>query len=119
MLGWIKMLFKKGNKLPGLVQFILGVIIIFSVKWLAENFDYQNFKQTYLEGFGNPKKCIYYHMTGCPHCVTFSPIWDSFKQNYKGNIQMLKKERGEAGDELHKYKVKCKPFKSNTFKIDK
>jgi len=109
MFGWIKMLFKKGNKLPGLVQFILGVIIIFSVKWLVENFDYQNFKQTYLEGFGNPTKCIYYHMNGCPHCVKFSPIWDSFKKSYKGNVQLLKKERGEAGDELRKYGIQGFP----------
>ena len=48
-------------------------------------------------------------MNGCPHCVKFSPIWDSFKQSYKGNVQLLKKERGEAGDELRKYKVQGFP----------
>ena len=103
------MLFKKGNKLQGLVQFVLGVIIIFTVKWLVDNFDYQNFKQTYLEGFGNPTMCIYYHMNGCPHCDKFSPTWDSFKQSYNGNVQLLKKERGEAGNELSKYNVRGFP----------
>ena len=83
MFGWLKMLFKKGNKLPGLIQFILGVIIIFTTKWLVENFNYQYFKRTYLEGFGNATKCVYYYMDGCPHCVKFTPIWDKFKNSYK------------------------------------
>jgi len=109
MFGWLKMLFKKGNKLPGLIQFILGVIIIFTTKWLVENFNYQYFKRTYLEGFGNPAKCVYYYMDGCPHCVKFTPIWDKFKNSYNGSITLEKKERKEAGDELSKYNVQGFP----------
>ena len=109
MFGWLKKLFKHGNKLPGIVQLGLGILLILAIRWLYQNVIYQHFKTLYLESFGNPVKCTYYYMNGCPHCERMDPVWSSLKNNYNGNIKLEKKERGEAGADLDKYKIQGFP----------
>lgn len=105
MFGWLKKLLKQGNKLPGIVQLGLGIILVLIVRWLIQNFAYQHFKTLYLENFSNPVKCTYYYMNGCPHCEKMDPIWNSLVNSYKGNVKLEKKERSDAGSELQKFKI--------------
>ena len=110
MLGWIKTLTKKFDKLPALGQFAVSVIIIIVVRYLLHLIIYSNYLSGYLENFGTPKSMIYFHMNGCGHCKKFSPIWDEFSSNYKGNLKLKKYEREEAGEDmLKKYEIQGFP----------
>jgi thiol-disulfide isomerase/thioredoxin len=42
-------------------------------------------------------------MDGCPHCDSFSPIWDEFKQD--SPIATHKIESKDAGAMMEKYKI--------------
>ena len=109
MLGWIKTLTKKFDKLPAMGQFAVAVLIIMVIRYLLHLIIYSNFLSSYLENFGNPKELVYFHMTGCGHCKKFNPVWERFSQNYNGNLKLKKLERKEAGDLLQKYEVKGFP----------
>ena len=109
MLGWIKTLTKKFNKLPAIGQFAVAILIMVIVRYLLHLIIYSNFLSNYLENFGNPKEVVYFHMNGCGHCKRFSPIWDEFSSKYNGGLKLKKLERKEAGDLLQKYEVKGFP----------
>ena len=109
MLGWIKTLTKKFNKLPAIGQFAVAVVIIIVVRYLLHLIIYSNFLSSYLENFGNPKELVYFHMNGCGHCKRFSPVWQEFSDNYKGDLKLKKLERNEAGDLLQKYEIQGFP----------
>jgi thiol-disulfide isomerase/thioredoxin len=110
MLGWIKILQKKFEKLPALGQFAVAILMIVVVRYLLHLIIYSNYLSGYLEHFGTPKSMIYFHMNGCGHCKNFSPIWDDFSSNYKGSLKLKKLEREEAGDDmLKKYEVQGFP----------
>ena len=100
MLGWIKTLTKKFDKLPALGQFAVSVLLIIVVRYLLSG---------YLENFGNPKELVYFHMNGCGHCKRFTPVWNEFSSNYNGELKLKKLERKEAGDLLQKYEIKGFP----------
>lgn len=38
------------------------------------------------EGFedGPPTRCVYYAMSGCPHCVRFDPVWNEVASAVSG-----------------------------------
>ena len=103
MLGWVKTLTKKFNKLPAIGQFAIAVVIIVIVRQLLHLVIYSNFLSSYLENFGNPKELVYFHMNGCGHCKRFSP------DGYKGDLKLKKLERNEAGDLLQKYEIQGFP----------
>lgn len=109
MLGWVKTLTKKFDKLPAMGQFAVAVLIIIVVRYLLHLIIYSNFLSSYLENFGNPKELVYFHMTGCGHCKKFNPVWERFSQSYSGNLKLKKLERKEAGDLLQKYEVQGFP----------
>ena len=109
MLGWVKTLTKKFDKLPAMGQFAVAVLIIIVVRYLLHLIIYSNFLSSYLENFGNPKELVYFHMTGCGHCKKFNPVWERFSQSYNGNLKLKKLERKEAGDLLQKYEVQGFP----------
>ena len=109
MLGWVKTLTKKFNKLPAIGQFAVAVVIIIVVRYLLHLIIYSNFLSSYLENFGNPKELVYFHMNGCGHCKRFSPVWQEFSDNYKGDLKLKKLERNEAGDLLQKYEIQGFP----------
>ena len=109
MLGWVKTLTKKFEKLPALGQFAVTVLIIIVVRYLLHLVIYSNYLSSYLENFGNPKELVYFHMNGCGHCKKFTPTWNSFSQGYNGDIKLKKLERSEAGDLLQKYEIKGFP----------
>ena len=110
MLGWIKILQKKFEKLPSLGQFAVAILIIIVVRYLLHLIIYSNYLSGYLENFGTPKSMIYFHMNGCGHCKKFSPIWDEFSSNYKGGLKLQKYEREEAGEDmLKKYEIQGFP----------
>ena len=109
MLGWIKILTKKFNKLPSIGQFAIAIIIMLIIRYLLHLVIYSNYLSSYLENFGNPKELVYFHMNGCGHCKRFTPIWDEFSGKYNGEIKLKKLERNEAGDMLNKYEIQGFP----------
>ena len=109
MLGWVKTLTKKFNKLPAIGQFAIAVVIIIIVRQLLHLVIYSNYLSSYLENFGNPKELVYFHMNGCGHCKRFSPVWQEFSDGYKGDLKLKKLERNEAGDLLQKYEIQGFP----------
>ena len=109
MLGWVKTLTKKFDKLPALGQFAVSVLIIIVVRYLLHLIIYSNYLSGYLENFGNPKELVYFHMNGCGHCKRFTPVWNEFSGNYNGELKLKKLERNEAGDLLQKYEIKGFP----------
>tara|TARA_R110001592_G_scaffold45502_1_gene145407 strand:- start:371 stop:787 length:417 start_codon:yes stop_codon:yes gene_type:complete len=109
MLGWIKILTKKFNKLPSIGQFAIAIIIMLVIRYLLHLVIYSNYLSGYLENFGNPKELVYFHMNGCGHCKRFTPIWDEFSGKYNGEIKLKKLERNEAGDMLDKYEIQGFP----------
>ena len=116
MLGWLKVLKKKFNKMSATKQFLIAAVIIVSVRYVLKTIIYTNFTFGYLENLENPTTAIYFHMNGCGHCKNFTPVWDSFVNNYKGPVKCKKMERAEAGDSLlKKYKVEGFP---TVIKID-
>ena len=116
MLGWLKVLKKKFNKMSATKQFLIAAVIIVSVRYVLKTIIYTNFTFSYLENLENPTSAIYFHMNGCGHCKNFTPVWDSFVNNYKGPVKCKKMERAEAGDSLlKKYKVEGFP---TVIKID-
>ena len=116
MLGWLKVLKKKFNKMSATKQFLIAAVIIVSVRYILKTIIYTNFTFGYLENLENPTTAIYFHMNGCGHCKNFTPVWDSFVNNYKGPVKCKKMERAEAGDSLlKKYKVEGFP---TVIKID-
>ena len=109
MLGWVKVLKKKFEKLSSPVQLIVAALIIYVYWLLFKLVSYSIFNAGYLENFGNPKTMYYFHMNGCGHCKKFSPTWDQFVAKYRGSVQLKKMERAEAGNLLEKYEVQGFP----------
>ena len=58
-----------------------------------------------MENFGNPATLTYYYMENCGHCKRFAPEWDTFVQNYTGQVKLRKVEMNEAGGDLEKYNI--------------
>ena len=109
MLGWIKVLKKKFEKMSSPVQLVIAVLLIYVCWLLSKLVRYSLFNAGYLENFGNPKTMYYFHMNGCGHCKKFSPTWDQFVAKYRGSVQLKKMERAEAGNLLEKYEVQGFP----------
>lgn len=57
------------------------------------------------ENFENngQKKVVYFYMNGCPHCDSFSPIWDEFTQNCP--LPTHKIESANAGEMMNTYNI--------------
>tara|TARA_Y100000813_G_scaffold193779_1_gene173434 strand:- start:696 stop:1112 length:417 start_codon:yes stop_codon:yes gene_type:complete len=109
MLGWIKVLTKKFEKMSSPVQVVIAALLIYVCWLLYKLVRYSLFNAGYLENFGNPKTLYYFHMNGCGHCKKFSPTWDQFASKYNGNVQLKKLERAEAGGLLEKYEIQGFP----------
>ena len=65
------------QKKPSGSLMFLAIIFVLSIVL------YFVFKNTYIETLANikdddRKKVIYFFRENCPHCVKFSPIWDTF-----------------------------------------
>lgn len=78
----------------------LLIIVYFFYKYVLTNLN--------IENFGNiendrRKKVAYFFMNGCPHCVSFSPVWDEFKQT--SPLPTYKIESNEAGEMMNKYNI--------------
>ena len=108
MLGWLKILKKKFNKLNPIVQIVIALLIVIAIRYLIQLLQYHYYSAS-LENFSNPKKLVYFHMDTCGHCKKFNPEWDKFAASYKGPLEVKKVERKEAGDDLEKYKIKGFP----------
>ena len=108
MLGWLKILKKKFNKLNSVVQIVIAILIILAVRYLVQLLQYHYYSAS-LENFSNPKKLVYFHMDTCGHCKRFNPEWDKFAANYDGPLEIKKVERKEAGGDLEKYKIQGFP----------
>ena len=62
-----------------------------------------------IDNFGNPVSCTYYYMDNCGYCKKFTPEWDKFVQNYKGDIKFKKVDMRDAESDIKKYKIKGFP----------
>ncbi len=49
------------------------------------------------------KKVVYFYMNGCPHCDSFSPIWNEFTQN--SPLTTHKIESADAGEMMGNYGI--------------
>jgi len=87
MLGWLKVIRKKFNKMSSIKQFMVAAVIIIAIRYILKTLIYTNNLFSYLEGLENPTNAIYFHMNGCGHCKNFSPIWEEFTSNYKGPVK--------------------------------
>jgi thiol-disulfide isomerase/thioredoxin len=81
------------------ILFIVALLIIFYYfnKYVLTNMNVENFEND------GKKKVVYFYMNGCPHCDSFSPIWDDFKQNCP--LDTYKIESANAGEMMTKYKI--------------
>ena len=109
MLGWVKTLTKKFDKLPALGQFAVAVLIIIVVRYLLHLIIYSNYLSSYLENFGNPKELVYFHMNGCGHCKKMMPEWDKFQQNAPQGVKVSKVEQAEKPDLMQKLGIQGFP----------
>ena len=108
MLGWLKILKKKFNKLNSVVQIVIAILIALVIRYLFQLLQYHYYAAS-LENFSNPKKLVYFHMDTCGHCKKFNPEWNKFALSYNGPLEIKKVERKEAGEDLQKYKIKGFP----------
>jgi thiol-disulfide isomerase/thioredoxin len=109
MIAFIKFLVKKFNKFHPIVQVLLTIGLLIILRYVYKTFLYSYFSAFNLEGFGQPKELVYFHMNGCGHCKNFTPIWDQFSSSYNGNLKLRKVERADAVSELEKYEIKGFP----------
>tara|TARA_B100000927_G_C16295336_1_gene401238 strand:- start:57 stop:473 length:417 start_codon:yes stop_codon:yes gene_type:complete len=108
MLGWLKILKKKFNKLNSIVQIAIALIAVIALRYAILLLQYHYYSSS-LENFSNPKKLVYFHMDTCGHCKKFNPEWDKFASNYNGPLEIKKIERKEAKEDLEKYQIKGFP----------
>ena len=109
MIAFFKLLFKRFNKFHPVVQVLLTFGLLFVLRFVYKTFLYSYFSAFNLEGFGQPKELVYFYMNECGHCKKFSPTWDQFASNYRGNLKVRKVERNDAGSELDTYQIKGFP----------
>ena len=83
----------------GSILYIVALLIIFYFfyKYVLTNLNVENFEND------GKKKVVYFYMNGCPHCDSFSPIWDDFKQT--SPLPTHKIESADAGEMLKKYNI--------------
>ena len=81
------------------ILYIIALLIIFYFfyKYVLTNLNVENFEND------GKKKVVYFYMNGCPHCDSFSPIWDDFKQT--SPLPTHKIESADAGEMLSKYNI--------------
>jgi thiol-disulfide isomerase/thioredoxin len=81
------------------ILYILALLIIFYYfnKYVLTNMNVENFEND------GKKKVVYFYMNGCPHCDSFSPIWEEFKQI--SPLTTHKIESADAGEMMSKYKI--------------
>lgn len=81
------------------ILFIVALLIIFYYfnKYVLTNMNVENFEND------GKKKVVYFYMNGCPHCDSFSPVWDDFKKNCP--LATHKIESADAGEMMTKYKI--------------
>ena len=92
MLGWLKILKKKFNKLNPIVQIVIALLIVIALRYLIQLLQYHYYSAS-LENFSNPKKLVYFHMDTCGHCKKFNPEWDKSASSYKGPLEIKKVEQ--------------------------
>ena len=81
------------------ILFIVALLIIFYYfnKYVLTNMNVENFEND------GKKKVVYFYMNGCPHCESFSPIWDEFTQT--SPLGTHKIESADAGQMMSKYSI--------------
>lgn len=73
------------------------VIFYYFNKTIFTNMNSENFENN------GQKKVVYFYMNGCPHCDSFSPIWDEFTQNCP--LPTHKIESANAGEMMNTYNI--------------
>jgi thiol-disulfide isomerase/thioredoxin len=96
---------KQFFKLSFPIRITIAIAIIFLIKYVYLFIMNKFFN----EPFENPQKCIYFYMENCGHCKEMNPEWEKVKQNYNGNVKLVKIENKNAGLDLDKYNIKGFP----------
>ena len=73
------------------------IIFYYFNKTIFTNMNSENFENN------GQKKVVYFYMNGCPHCDSFSPIWDEFTQNCP--LPTHKIESRDAGEMMSTYNI--------------
>ena len=92
-------LLKMWNRSSKPIKVVSLIILTFTLHFLFVR------QSSPLENFGNPATLTYYYMENCGHCKRFAPEWDTFVQNYTGQVKLRKVEMNEAGGDLEKYNI--------------
>jgi thioredoxin-related protein len=82
------------------ILFILALLIIifyYFNNYVSTNMNVENFEND------RRKKVVYFYMNGCPHCVSFSPIWDEFTRT--SPLPTHKIESVDAGAMMTRYNI--------------
>lgn len=92
-------LLKMWNRSSKPIKVVSLIILTFTLHFLFVR------QSSPMENFGNPATLTYYYMENCGHCKRFAPEWDTFVQNYTGQVKLRKVEMNEAGGDLEKYNI--------------
>jgi thiol-disulfide isomerase/thioredoxin len=86
------------------ILYIFALLIVFYYfnKYVLTNMSVENFDGKNFENDGK-KKLVYFYMNGCPHCDSFSPVWDEFKKT--SPLPTYKIESTDSGKMMSKYKI--------------
>ena len=76
---------------------LMLIIFYYFNKTIFTNMNSENFENN------GQKKVVYFYMNGCPHCDSFSPIWDEFTQNCP--LPTHKIESANAGEMMNTYNI--------------
>ena len=92
-------LLKMWNRSSKPIKVVSLIILTFTLHFLFVR------QSSPMENFGNPATLTYYYMENCGHCKRFTPEWDTFVQNYTGQVKLRKVEMNEAGGDIEKYNI--------------
>ncbi len=87
-----------------IIGYFLSIYVYSLLNWM-----YWNTSSYILEGFGTPKKFIFFHMNTCGYCKDMMGEWNSFVSSNTSSIKTEKIEKSENPELLSKYNVKGFP----------
>ena len=93
-------IWKRMNRINRILFVLCSLISIYYIFFRNSSF---------IDNFGNPVSCTYYYMDNCGYCKKFTPEWDKFVKEYKGDIKFKKVNMRDAEADIKKYDIKGFP----------
>jgi len=90
-----------------IVKLLLILLCLFMMLYkLFPNARFGSIKDRFVSSESSESGTIhYFSMKGCPHCIEFSPIFETFEDNYEGSITVLKTTVSDTVKPPPEYKV--------------